>query len=378
MIFKGVFIDDRVEDKVLINQFVENKNIELDFWLVVPSLDEMAKKIVDESPDFVAVDYRLDDVSQNGAGHANYKASALAQYMRDRALDNVSVDIPIVLVSAEDVLRNLYNKNLASHDLFDAIYKKDRIVKEPKIVASEIAAIARAYQTIKALMVNQDSIWSMLNLADTERYILENIQELKDWNNSSAPHQFAYNIKRSLIDKNGLLRDYSSLLALLGVDQISTEKTQITRLLDLLASEGIKYDGVFAEGWDLWWSHRLEFKLENILGQEIGQYTASERVGKINEQWKLTLKPSKSRWTGDTLFFPSFNCVCCNRPTELKHSVLTFQSNIPSFVDRDRVCWSCIIDGSDQTSPKHIEIDDREAYTVERLQDGELKRPSNS
>ena len=107
--------------------------------------------------------------------------------------------------------------------------------------------------------------------------------------------------------------------------------------------EDAKYEGIFAEGWERWWQHKIEdlfFRYEILRPYSL---TAEERTSKINAIFDANLKPATSQYTGKTDEKVAFACTCCRKPTEVKHSLSVYDPQIPNFVIKKRVCFACLI-----------------------------------
>jgi len=76
----------------------------------------LAQEISATQPDLVALDYRLNEPRKEWP--FGYKAGPLAQQLRDQALETVSQDFPIILVSHQDDIKAFFD-NVTAHNLFD-------------------------------------------------------------------------------------------------------------------------------------------------------------------------------------------------------------------------------------------------------------------
>jgi hypothetical protein len=368
--YQGLFLDDRQEEAHLASFLtVEGEpGLSTSFQQVDRPLEDMAGVVLERHPDLLALDYRLDDAQTPGVVEVRYKAGPLAQQLRDHASKLDFDDFPIVLVSHENIIQSYYQPDLTTHDLFDRIYAKEELVTDRERIGKELLALVSGYKEIISKWGEKARLARLLDLADEEGESLLGNQELRRWQGLKAPHQLAREILRSIIDRNGLLRNRLSLLARLGV---APGSPGIGDLINVLAKENVAYRGVFHGGWERWWDHRIEMFGTRLCGKELGSQTARERVGHWNSNFGLELVAAKSLWTGSDEMFPSFACASCGHPTEKIHSVATFDS-APSFVERRRICWDCVATGKYET--QGLIIDDTENYIVEKIQNGEVQR----
>lgn len=365
----GYFVDDREQDAYIADRLSSegDSGIHVSFLPADKPLEAMADFIINLHPDFLALDYRLDEAQVDGQHPIHYKAGPLAQQLRDRASITPASDFPIILVSNEDRIKNFYEPDLTSHDLFDLIYSKQNVVKFEEDLKTKVLDLSLGYKKLIELLGQNDLIAKVLDSSKDENPELVN-QEFRRWEQYSAPHQIARQILRYIINKNGILCNSDFVLALLGVSVDSEDKDKIFEYLD---QNGCRYSGTFSTGWPRWWKHKVLNVVSKLCQTDIGNLNAYERVQCFNEALGNKLTPAMSRWTNSEDFYPSFTCISCHYPTEKKHSLLVY-GTAPSFVSRERVCWFCVASGIYQEN--NIEIDDSEEYIKEKLESGEISQ----
>ncbi len=105
MTFSNIFIDDNDDEAVYAEQMTTRGELELVHErpgsLTIHSINIFARK-----PDLIALDYRLDEDLGDLADNEAYKASAMAQQLRDLAIETPEADFPIVLISSEEKIRD--------------------------------------------------------------------------------------------------------------------------------------------------------------------------------------------------------------------------------------------------------------------------------
>jgi hypothetical protein len=184
-----------------------------------------------------------------------------------------------------------------------------------------------------------------------------------------APHVIAREIFKYFIDRNGLLVDEKNMYAIIGIDHAS-EGTD--SLKEILGKNGIAYSGVFSGGWERWWLHRLKKFAEDICGERIGNLNAEDRCTCFNKALGIKLVPAKSKWTTKTNALFSFACSSCNWPTEIEFSVIAQEKNTEQFLNRKRICFSCIESG--EYKEKKLKIDESDIFISEKIESGKIKR----
>jgi hypothetical protein len=365
--YQGIFIDAIEANK----RFADLMSIKGPHGLRVtfqkPSeLVTLAQEISATQPDLVALDYRLNDPRKKRP--LGYKAGPLAQQLRDQALETVSQDFPIILVSHQDDIKAFF-ENVTAHNLFDRCFSKEELGNGGS-QSLQILSLVKGYKHLIKNW-NKPERWSIFfGLTDQERVRVA-YQAIRELDKLKAPHQVARNILRYVIDRQGLLLDKDNVLAELGV---AKEKRDVDALLEILKQEKLMYTGIFSEGWTRWWSHSLEDWEKNLCDEHLGNMTAKERVSCLNKKFGLKLSPAKSRWQGHTEAFFSFACDSCHQPTEEQYSVAAYDPlPLPyTFARAHYICWKCVETG--EFKDNGLELDEGETFIVKKIQNGEIRK----
>lgn len=339
---KGFFVDDIdvIYAKLLSTTGEQGLNL---IHLAVGDPVELANKIFSGKPDIVAVDFRLDENLTLISSDKTYKGSVLAQLLRDKSVADFTNDFPIVLVTSEEKMRNIYRPDKTAHDLFDRVYTKERAISTnyKKIIRKELLALCDGYHTLRDVFTNNKDRLTIFSLPDEERSVVDH-QELRTVIcESSAPHHVAGFVLREIIDRNGILLSDNEVAARLGVSEVEADKFAQT-----LIDEDIIYKGIFHSGWRRWWAHRFDFWAETLFGSRPTHLTGIERVQLLKEKTGLDLKPARSTWfkrSSDERF--AFACASCGKPAEVRHSLEAFDPRVPIFSQPRRICWDCIQTG---------------------------------
>ena len=349
MIKIGIFVDDK--EKIYARLLSRKGVVEFEHFLVDTDIASLANRILERSPDVVALDYRLDEEVGNLAADKTFKASAVAQHLRDKAVVSPAKDFPIVLVSAEAKIRSLFDPDRTAHDLFDKVFVKEQIRDDVARAQTELVTLANTY-TILA----QQQAYSLELFLDTseEDRVFIDLQELRTpVETASAPHQVVGFFLKQLFNKPGLLLDEADTAARLGITQLSFEAVR-----PKLSELGLDYSGQLAEGWPRWWAHRIEAWLEEKLGARPITKTAIERATRLGIALDLMLEPARSPWTGDPDEKISFACASCRRGAEVRHSVSAFEGAVPRYRIARRICWDCVQTGRYENEHPVLRIDE--------------------
>ena len=144
----GLFVDDRAAEESFARRMTTSgeRGLRVTFMLLnkKASLSQSAEEIFSQEPAIVALDYRLDETP----GDNQYKASPLAQQLRELAIDSPGQDFPIILVTNEKFYKDFKKRDLAAHDLFDRIYIKQRVTENSNRIKKEIFSLASGYKTL--------------------------------------------------------------------------------------------------------------------------------------------------------------------------------------------------------------------------------------
>jgi hypothetical protein len=363
--YKGIFVDDDVRDFKYAESMSHHEAPGLTVKGLLPdkTLVELSDQIRGDSPDLLALDFRLDE--QLCDDHSNrYKAAPLAQHLRDHATESPRDDFPIILVSHEDKVRDFYNPDLTAHDLFDVAYEKENLGNST--TKKEIFSLVIGYKRIIELLGNKNLLLNCLRL-DTEFEDAVNSQLVDDVSSLRAPHQISRYVLKNIINRAGPLIDQYELLARLGIDPSSDD---IEKVKEILRQQEINYSGIFAEGWERWWTFKLEDFGRSLCGQSFGELNADERCACLSEHFGLKIRPVRSRWTNKSDVYFAFACASCKLPTEFDFSVEAHDPLLFDFMDKKRICWKCIQLG--EHVENKIKVASADLFISKKIENGEI------
>lgn len=237
------------------------------------------------------LDLRLDEEFDENGGKVFYRGPTLAQELRSRMSDGEICSFPIILWSMNDKIVHSYSPDSSSHDLFDAVYAKDdgQYQLEDGCVSAELVSLARGYQLLRGMLKKGGSKISgaveVLGLNPSERDFLDPrlINCFHDVSVFGAAGRAL-----SILKNHGVLIDESLLAAKLGVDIADSGESWSVLKSRLSAS---RYCGVFCDGWERWWAHRVDaFFLESLKAKgTLRRLDAKDRVAALNERFDINL-----------------------------------------------------------------------------------------
>jgi len=366
MTFSGILVDDN-EDESVYAELMSSKGLLNLVYQRPRAVSQHAKEIFNEHPDIVVLDFRLDLDLGDLAPNEAYKGSALAQQLRDLAIENPEGDFPIVLISSEEQIREQYEPDRTSHDLFDFLYSKEHINAERKKVQSQIISLSEGYQTLKQKN-GEFSVTNLAGIGEDEGEIAIDYQGLKNpISRAAAPHLVASVFFNQLINRSGPLIDINNACARLGL-----ARSEASRVSDFLQGSDIGYNGLFSTGWVRFWAHRLDALAREMFGARPTGLEAGHRSEAFSKAVGEKFEPAASPWTKKTDELISFACTCCNDGTELRHSVGVFESSLPSFSVQRRVCWRCVHEDRDQHQTPSIILDSSDEALIAEVKKMEI------
>lgn len=373
--FNGVLVDDKKEEKKYAELLAANSSnmLKIEFRQPEQEITDLAENISKERFDFAALDFRLDEVPFTDAGGEKknkYRASALAQHIRDRAIDSPVLDLPLILLSQEDFIKRIFHADSTAQDLFDLVIAKEELVTEKplRLASSRIISLSSAYKFVQSNFANKPiELGLLLGLDPREAETILNHQAIRAIEKNRYPHQIISRLMALMIQRPGALLTNEHLLARLA---IAPDSPNIEQLKVELSKLGLAYSGILHEGWPRWWWHRVEATAKEHLGASLGSLVGSERAQRLSKAFNLELKPAKSRWTNssDELFWVA--CASCDHPTVLKHSVSCYDINYQPFLEPSRICWFCIQTG--EYEKRELEVDDSDLSLAEKIKNGKV------
>lgn len=278
---KYIFIDDKIDMlKSVVDRLNSFNQVEIEA-VSIKKFNDMIDYISTDidNIDGIILDLRLDEAPIEGEeGTARYKAPALALELRTLAAETVETqrtlkDLPIVLCSTDNNIREIYKNENASHGAFDIRFMKND-TDNFEVISKQLKCLIDGYKVITEKKDKVDKILSI-----DESYLDKNlISKFKD--KKPLTHNLAQIILKDLIFSTGLLIDRNMLIAKLGLDFEQSENKD--SLIDDVFKDA-KYNGVFHDGWERWWLPKIIEIFKQTTSVSLVQIDASTRVEKLKE-----------------------------------------------------------------------------------------------
>ncbi|MDW3191277.1 MAG: hypothetical protein R8G66_02900 [Cytophagales bacterium] len=294
-----IYIDDFADKSVMAikDGLKDTEIINVDFFQVsefknmISEFEGQLKKY-----DGIILDLRLDG---NSEIDVKFTASGLAQELRNRSAAHEGIkDVPIILCSTDKKIREYYNRDHTSHDLFDYRFVKDVSPNWEKI-ALKLQSIANGYEELKEVKGNLNKILGR-DIKPVDSRIMG---KFIDTESVFPIHEYSQHFLKEVIRKSGPLIPEKLFAARLGIDIAkSSDWSNLLRKFFLDA----KYNGIFSDSWERWWMDLIQEKFKSLTGKRLASLNAEQRVKLIKDATNLneivTAKPiekavSTNYWT---------------------------------------------------------------------------------
>lgn len=262
-------IKDGLSDTGIIN--VEFSQVS-DFKNMISEFEGQFKKY-----DGIILDLRLDG---NLLIDVKFTASGLAQELRNRSAANEGIkDVPIILCSTDKKIREYYNRDHTSHDLFDYRFVKDASPYWEKI-ASKLQSIANGYEELKDVKGNLNKVLGR----DIKSIDSRIMGKFIDSDSEFPIHEYSQHFLKEVIRKPGPLIQEKLFAARLGID-IDNSDDWSKFLKNFFSDE--KYKGVFSDAWERWWMDLIQGKFKSLTGKRLSSLNAEQRVQMLKDATRL-------------------------------------------------------------------------------------------
>ncbi len=218
--------------------------------------------------DGLIIDLRLDGA---GEDRTEFNATAITSELRSISARGDIRSFPVVLCSTEEKIKQTYDSDRTSHDLFD--YKLSKSNPEPDWIkiSTKLKSLADGYEWIQAAKREPAEIIGVDKLDIIDERIAERLFSF------SVTYDFTHFIIKNFFHQTNPLINERILAARLGVDLAKTPN-EVWKELSLSILDGVRYKGMFAEGWKRWWADGLVGWFREISGEKLAFINAEKRV----------------------------------------------------------------------------------------------------
>lgn len=370
MAIRGILLDE--EEAKIWSQIIASGDGDIVIEDMVPDveMDALVNRIAERNPDILLVDYRLDENQELFDSINSYRAGALAQHIREQCKDGVvKQDFPIVLISTEKKIKRYFLPERSAKDLFDEWYFKEKIPNEIDRVRRELVGLVNGYESVRLFREGKQALARLLDLKEQENFVISDNALDLDLDTNSPIHELARYFLHKIVKPNGLLLSQNELLSRLALPPDDTDYSAVWNSLD---QAGIRYSGIFSDGWRRWWSHRFEPWAFDVLGGSATGIPGDERVRLLNKRLGTDFQPAISRWSKRSHENFSFACTSCGFPSERRNSVTLHETDLPKFIKPRRICFDCV--EADRYISLGLKISSQDKEIVDKLRRQEIDR----
>lgn len=370
MTILGCYVDDNVDELKMYSALMSRGELEFTETIRPENLGATKRRIRETHPAILALDYRLDELATE-SGENDYKAGALAQALREEAVDDIGSDFPIVLISTEEKIHKFFSPDKTAHDLFDYKFLKSEVVTDrgSEIAVQKLLSLAEGYKRIID-NIETKSLVPLLALSeeDWETAKPSGVDyQFQDFNN--VPHVIARFWIRNFVERCGVLFAEKDIIARLGI----AKSAEFEAVRQSLIESGLRYDGIFGSGFERFWRFRFDEWTTERFGRPLTSMRGDERAEKASKLFGVALEPAASRWNGRTSELFAFACSACDHPTELRNSLAIHDPGRPSFCERRRVCFDCV-SKDEPLIKRNLRVDEIDESIAKEIRDGAIER----
>lgn len=274
MAYKLYYIEDLESESR--KSDLENLGFQVEQYDPERNINNVVDKINAYSPDVIIMDYRLN----NGSENVYYDAPTIAATLRNKHRENYK-EIPIILISNESKIADFY-KDFLNQDLFDYAIEKQVLNDRKDFFKERILSYIDSYLKIKEYDFD---ILKILGLEDKDSALLHSLIVKKLEPKKQQIYEYSRFINDNLIYAVGTLIGEDILAARLGVDKSCENWNEF---LDKLSDS--KYQGIFKDSHNRWWSEKIEKWWTSTFGiNNLRRLNATERVNLLNNKFKFNL-----------------------------------------------------------------------------------------
>jgi hypothetical protein len=281
---KYLYIDDENDSSIksTVSGFNDLGIIEVEI-LQCKKFEELRSDIValrkDNKFDGLIIDLRLDGGGENSV---NYNATSITQELRSTTARGDIKPFPIVLCSTEPKIRETYDADKSSHDLFD--YKFEKSIKpDSQKFSQKLAALAEGYNWLNNDKRKLADIFGRADLKSLDPRILERFLSVET---NLVIYDFAHFVVKNLFHHTNPLVKDRIVAARLGIDMELSGENWI-KLMNT-TFEPAKYKGLFANGWHRWWADSILTIFKELTDKKLSFLSADERVSLLIENTGIT------------------------------------------------------------------------------------------
>ncbi len=333
----GVLVDDSEEDLKYADRLSRDRFV-CQSLPPPPTTEELRREVEQRRAnalcDIVLLDYRLDAEGTATAGQKRpYRGGTVAALLKE-----YMPDLPVVLITTEEKLRQSLTGKPQVRNLFDHQILKQRLVDRGTrdAVVRELVDLAVGF---KAIASDKGRGWrkvTTLLRADDDSPIVEGLEFTDP---PAGTTEIAQWVLHGLLAHPGPLLDRDDARALLGLAPAAFQRAEVQ---DGISSA--RYNGVFGASHERWWRNRLQRWLSNANDGKVPSGGERARViAKALESSHQAIRPAICIWCGGHQVARA--CALCRQTVDPQHGLVAQVDDRPRWADNAVVCFDCISTG---------------------------------
>lgn len=239
--------------------------------------NELLRLSKDNQFDGLIIDLRLDGT---GANRTEFNAFAITSELRSVCARKELHSFPIVLCSTEENIKNTYNVDRTSHDLFDYKLSKTNTAPDWAKISTKLKSLANGYKWLQVEKRLPNEILGLSDLKLVDDRIIPKLSDL------TVPYDYTHFVIKDFFHQTNPLINERVLAARLGIDMEKTPK-KVWEKLSLEILKDVKYEGLFAEGWKRWWANELNDWFNQFSNEKLAFLNAEHRVFFLKNKYEL-------------------------------------------------------------------------------------------
>ncbi len=283
---KYLYIDDENDSSItsIINGFNDQGIIEVEHFPLSAFQEfgklknELIQRRKNNAFDGLIIDLRLDG---DGPDRVDFNATSITQELRSLTARGDINSFPIILCSTEPKIRETYDADKSSHDLFDYKFEKSNEPNFPKF-SQKVFSLVSGYNWLNSSKRPLNEIFGRDDLSSLDPRILERFLEAEA---KIVIYDFAHFAVKNLFHNPNPLIKEKIVAARLGVDIEASGAYWPALLGDVFSSA--KYKGLFSEGWSRWWADGIINIFKRLTDKKLSFLTSEERVALLIEKTKI-------------------------------------------------------------------------------------------
>lgn len=345
MVYKILYIEDLEAETR--NLTFKRENFDIKSIPPSDSIDKIINDINQIDPDLIILDYILTE----GSSLKFCNAPTIAATLRSLTAIEGFKERPIVLMSNQDHIVNLYRKDYTSHDLFDyAITKQNATKVSTEKFINKCISFIEAYKKIK------QSNFNLPTILDKDSTLIHSKVFVYLNENNKSIYEYSRFIFEHIIRASGLLIGEDILSARLGISKNSKDWNKLKDLL-----QNYKYDGIFSNSHERWWFALIEDWWKENLDEKhsLRHFDAIERVNILSKKLKINLTiAEKSKNNYSTNFWTL--CKETKMPLDPFDGIELLEEEFKPWQDKEYVSIDGYLNDIEKYSKIVSEIDRKE------------------